>query len=760
MALPQTHKAIIFEKFDDENNTDLYTILNNNPVGDQLVRGLEKLTVHTFDEFMKKFAPKVYEVVGRDRETGSIKFFYTTDPTRFKGCPVNPVDIGDHEFYKMLSKLYSERGASGQANFYFNDEEILEMLTPKKTLDDTRDIRKKIEYNLQLYHEAKARGDKGEMKSASNNVKDCRKKIAGYATSSLNKLLPILIDDTKKKLELLGTSAATDGSSQKKLNPPVDFGTLYLNEAGQLDVDTSRKTVPALAAPKDSDGKNTALVVQGNGSSALTVLPADAQTSAKKAVPDKLTLQTQIAETVMKDYDVVAKNPNEQIRSLIVSTFAPLSTVTETDEKIDAKELIARQKGFMETYTNAIKSFATEMSRIVESLLGVKAFFDHATVEGGKYSEVPGGVIIANCKASKLLKIRDKFKGYMKNFGKETGDARIWFAVVPNVLQEPPERIIIDVEDDNPLGDDLLEDPLGGDMNDSKSVDEDYVSISAVKDFLGIMNEAKIMTVFNVRVKNNNTFDDLSAAEVEDKIKTFDPCNYAHAVYAYPNFTLMKEKIFKPLKDLDCDTEITLPQTLIDAAYPTAGLLVASQQPKVLESRKLKYDRNAPCVGVDFEDVRIKKKLPTKFNRESVFQRGGDVKKVINEKMFGFNFSGDEVKDEDGTWKNSYVHCARTLAKLKNSDLYKPIYQTLTEDFIAQQVDLLPSKKKTFVKKFIERLNRECVDKNNQTSYADCVNLLLRADEEIRLVDDGNKIKLVVHFAGGDSYVDVEVESD
>ena len=150
----------------------------------------------------------------------------------------------------------------------------------------------------------------------------------------------------------------------------------------------------------------------------------------------------------------------------------------------------------------------------------------------------------------------------------------------------------------------------------------------------------------------------------------------------------------------------------------------------------------------------------TKFNRESVFRRSEELIKIINQNMFGFAFSGDEVRDEGGVWKNSYVHCARTLAKNERTGVYKPIYQTLTEDFIAQDLTLLPTKKRADVQKRIKKINTEWTDKNNQSKYANIVNFLLRNGEEIKLDDDGDKIKVIVHFEGGDAYVDVEVESD
>ena len=189
----QTHKTIIFEEFNDS-QPNLFTIINNESPRDRLSVKLEELTVHSFSEFMSKFSPKVYEVWGKNSDTGDIEFFYTTDPAKFAGYPFSTIEISEHAYYKMLKQLYASKGASGQSNLKFDDSEILEMLTPKKELSAVRNLRESFEYNLKTFEEAKARGDRGEMNAAKARLTDCRRKISEYATSSVGKLLPILID--------------------------------------------------------------------------------------------------------------------------------------------------------------------------------------------------------------------------------------------------------------------------------------------------------------------------------------------------------------------------------------------------------------------------------------------------------------------------------------------------------------------------------------------------------------------------------------
>ena len=590
----QTHKAIIFEEFDGENPDNLYTLLNDEPSGDALSRGLEKLTVKNFKQFIEKFAPKVYEVYGKNAHNGQVEFYYTTDPKKFPGLPKAQIKINEHAYYKMLSDLYTAKGTSGQANIQFDDREILEMLTPKKEIEDIRDIRQQWEYNLNLYNEAKARGDRSEMNERREKILGCRKKVATYSASPLNKLLPILIDDANTKLKLLsaGDSSGAGGDDVKKLPAPT-FGRLYLNAEGKLDIDEnySEKNLPALNAPAEEGNSSTLVEVKNTDLAEIKNLPAQVENKVEPVVPDIQTVRDKIALTILKDYDEVARTPHPQIRSLIVSAFAPLANIENPEVSLvkpDKEEILSMRKQYENAYINARKSFANEMSRIMESLLGVKAFFDHATADGGEYAEIPGGVIISNCKASRLLKIKDKFSAYMKLLGKDQTESRVWFAVVPSVLESPPVKKIIAYDDDD--------DVMGGSLkseknNDSEKVDDDYVSINSLKTFLAEMEKAKITTIFNIRTKSGNTFSDLSPAEVEEKMQTLSSDKYGgHAVYAYPNFTLIRERSFKPF-DGENDEQIILPGIFIDAAYPAAGLLVASQQHKVLNNRKLKRQR-------------------------------------------------------------------------------------------------------------------------------------------------------------------------
>ena len=95
-ALKQTCKTILFEKFSDDAQ-DLKTILDL--YDDPTLIGkdeLEKLEVHSFEEFMVKFKPKIYEscqLVG-----GLPAFTYTCDADEAKSRNAIEKDIEDNVF--------------------------------------------------------------------------------------------------------------------------------------------------------------------------------------------------------------------------------------------------------------------------------------------------------------------------------------------------------------------------------------------------------------------------------------------------------------------------------------------------------------------------------------------------------------------------------------------------------------------------------------------------------------------------------------
>ena len=102
----QTSKTILFEEFNDQNNDNLATFLENNDPSDEMfVEELKKLEVYSFKDFLKKFAPDVYEICQMN-EDGKPEFIYTVDAKNVKNQYAVKQPITEHTYYKMLSDLY------------------------------------------------------------------------------------------------------------------------------------------------------------------------------------------------------------------------------------------------------------------------------------------------------------------------------------------------------------------------------------------------------------------------------------------------------------------------------------------------------------------------------------------------------------------------------------------------------------------------------------------------------------------------------
>lgn len=719
--IKQTSRAILFEEFDVEKKS-LYDLLSmEDPLSDDFEEDIQtKLVVNNFEDFIKKFAPKVYEIC--TSIDGKPKFEYTTDVNLAKKYNGIAQDITEHVYYRMLEQLYIEKGSSGQSNLKFDDKDILEMLTPTQEVEDAKDIRKKLQLTLEKYNELKSKNENAN--EYAQQFIECRKKIQEKYSQSQMSLLPLAIEDMKTKIEYLDKNLNTQSSIEDNNSVLTTVGQLTFNNSGTLVV----KEITVNNDEQGTEGEN--ITSQNN-------------------------INNKIRDVLALDYDSSNKKDNEFIKSIVLSSYAPININTNENKtlaeiKEEKNKCLALKNSYEEVYCQAKNAFINEMTTIIEKLLDVKVFFDHATVDGNK---LENGILITNCKASKLIKgdIKDKFEKFIKDRGLTQIRNKIWFAILPAI--EEKDKIVVESNKDiDPL--DAMG-PLDVQKDDETDISDKYLSFSAAKTVLELLDKSKIMTIFSFKGNKNNGFAALNANYITNKKEELNGINYEHAVYAYPNFTLTRERIVI----LD-NKEIKVPGVYIDAAYPAAGLLIGSQQIKYLEKRgfKGKLNPNNVCVHVDLEEDRIRKNLLTKFNREVTLRWSQDLKTEINRDKFGFVFCSDEVYIDDMPMKNAYVYFARTMKK-SSRGIYRPIYRVLTEDFIRQYLKSNSAIKESTMTKFE---NVECNEwqvegkKNNSKDY---VNLILRPDEKVEYDRENKKLKIT--FNDDEAILeDIDIDSE
>ena len=728
--MKQTSRTILFEEFNssEDGKSSLFDLLNleenfNNDAFNKTVR--EKLEVRSFKEFLEKFAPKVYEIC--EAIDGKPMVHYTTDAKLANERHGVEQKITDNVYYKMLCQLYTEKGASGDANLVFKDDEILQMLSPRQEVEEAKDLRKKLQSSLEKYHKLQ---DKNENANEyAQKFIACRTEIANKYQQSQIALLPLAIEDLKRKIDYLDDTDKKASEQALLGTGGVVSGYLTYSEDGEMIV----KSLPA------------------------------AENNTQVLLPAAHDIGSEIKAIVERDYDrSQGEDNNSFVRALVTRTYAPLANTNFTNKSLEEikeeKEAsIALRKSYEDLYTQAKQSFIDEMTKVLQKLMGVKIFFDHATANGGEEDCLPDNapLLVTNCKASKLIKgkMTDKFTSFIKHRGSTEVENKIWFAILPDVNEG--ENVIQDKVKIDPLAD---LDPFG-DMNaNDQAINESMVSFSAAKTVLQILNDARVMTVFNFTAdKDNNTFDSLNEKYVRATKENLKGLNYDHAALAYPNFTITRER--KVDIDEEKNNKLTVHGVYVDAAYVAAGLLVGSQQIKYLEKHGFKnnIDPSNVCVRVDLEGEQERKNLQTNFNREIASRWDTDLKSEISKDKFGFAFCSDAIYADGEPLKNTYIYFARTL-KTNAKGIYKPIYRVLTEDFIRQylkQYDPLTSKE---VQGFV---NTECVIWSQEIKRADkyTVNMILQADEEITYDKENNKLK--TKFKDDEAVInDIDIEQE
>lgn len=738
--IPQTHRTILFEQFThplDTATTNLYDILSvfddSTMSDEELSKDIEtKLEVRSFDEFIKKFSPKVYEyVTATSDDTPTVQ--YTTDPILAQKYQYHEIDLTKHTYFEMLVNMYGQKGDSGLANIEFNDAKIREILTPKREIAALYDKRRQIPLLLEKYDE---RIKKNESTASINKrIKQIRQEAIKQLKTP-TALLALGLADTQQKIELIDKGlkqlgAPSDAESDDKKLLIGDFG---FDNNGQLIL------IPAKTSASD-DVKNDS--------------PSDPQGDNMK----------KLAVVMQKDLNTHAADTSDYTKALVISAHTgvdiqlanPINQMGRT-ELVEYREKLVVKKNDLENVFKQIKeAFVKELSEIVQKVLSVKIFFDHATVKGTNSSTLPKvGLIVANCKASRLIdeNVKDKFTKLMEHFGKvESGNKKIWFAILPNVM-------------DDDSGDNTTDENSGGSWEDDSpfdsEVDDEEISTDAV-DFntalslLKIMDDSKIMTVFNFTPTKQTTFSNINPKTIDAIADKFADFKKEHAVYAMPNFTIMKAGSV-PLNDEPNAPQIPVPAVYIDAAYVATGLLVAAQQPDFWISRGFKNKEDFltenSCVRIDLESGDATRKLLTKFNRERSMEWNKDVLDAFTKKRFGFVFDGDRKYDEKANKfiDNTYILNARTLDRNEAGE-YQPIFAVLMKDFVDTYIRTYGSPLTTSKSKDFFRVVGDWSRQSKKYNPA-IINLILRDGEEI--IQNGNTWN--IQLKSGEKIIGVSLE--
>ena len=152
-------------------------------------------------------------------------------------------------------------------------------------------------------------------------------------------------------------------------------------------------------------------------------------------------------------------------------------------------------------YKDSLANFAKAVSEAVEKFIGVKAFFDHAAFDGKLADDVY--LIIANCRIGTILnneEAKKRFEKYFKTLSNEKDINRIWFGIIPAVLNKDDNVSAVKKTRTDPFGRRTYN------KETKKKSDFDLTTLDETKEMLKILTEAKIMTFVSYKGSENTGF--------------------------------------------------------------------------------------------------------------------------------------------------------------------------------------------------------------------------------------------------------------
>lgn len=641
-TITQTNRTLLFAEINPE-RLNLLTLIGDvrgkNSLDDDKVKEInEELVVSSFEEFLEKFSPVVYSWC--DATSSSIQYSLVKPENIPDNC-ITEIPLNEsNDLLNMLITLLDAKGAQGVANVDFKFSNVLDMISPKKIMEDIRQVRREIQYTYGKYMEL----DEGDPKRLDLGDKlNYQFEQASQNYNNVLAMLPLAIEDIKTRL-LLGDGETKQGGGDFKA------GLLSMGDDGELKI-----------------------------------LEMKQETSTQLAVVDDH-INTSLIETFKEDYDALNEDPSDYVRDLVVRTFCPLGSTMEST--VDKEVEVKNYNGYLEFYKKSKDDFVKAVKPLIEKILGVKTFFDQYQV---KEKGMQPKLLISNTSLDMLVKSSNlpRLLTYLNTTNdKNEFENTIWFSIVP------------DVELNQSGGGKLQRLRFAGNQKVEKQGTNSMESLATL---MNALVPYKITTFFSFRTGEETTFNYIATEGIgifKDKCTPLMKQEYSEFVVpCIPNATIIpKDKsglILDKRMVMDEDGNVALSEEkedimkmwlegiYVNAAYEAAGIVAAWQCSEYLKERFNNTNMEYPGVRFDVEADDNALLAATSMTKEiSGFTNA--IKNSINHTGFGFVFSSDNAQYKGREIKNITVYKARNL--LSNGNEFEPIYKTLVVTYIERML--------------------------------------------------------------------------
>ena len=604
---------------------------------------LETLCVKSFDEFMEKFDPVVYSFFKANNQ----KVMYTLKkPESIPDDLLTEIHLNlQNDFLRMLLTLVDTKRSQGLLNVDFKFENLTDLISPHKIIEDIKQNRKELRY---VYSQYVQLDDDDPKKLDLGDKLNVMMEEAGVNYNNVMVMLPLAIEDIKTSLLL--TSSGGDSDAK----PPA-LGVLTMGEQGELKV---------IEAPKEE--KSTALVT----------------------LDDKV--NEGLIEVIGEDYVALnEENHNDYVKALVTRTFCPLpSTIVGT---VDIAREIDNYNAYLQFYKNAKDDFIKTVKPLIEKILGVRLFFEQYP---SKLRGMKPTLLITNISNEMMAKTPNipRLITYLNTVnGKNNFEHTIWYAIFPSIAFAAGGKKK------------LTRQRFKGNTD---AINKDVNSIESLTRILDVLKDFRVQCFFSFASDEKNTFNAMATEGIEKYIDKSLPLTSKpfseFAIPCFPNFTIIP----KDKSGVVLDTKMTLTENnlaemsqakqdimklwidgvYVGAAYVAAGIVAAYQDPEYLKMIfRRNIDNDLPGVRFDLEDGDNALMVYTTLAKE-ITGFTAPIKNEINGKCFGFVFSSENAVFNGIPITNVMVYKTRNLLYDEENGVYEPIYKTQVTTYIERML--------------------------------------------------------------------------
>lgn len=716
----QTNRTLLLDMINPD-KMDLLTLVGDvkglDSLSDDQMREINQhLECHSYEEMERKFEPTVWSFF----DAGSQSVKYTLErPENIPPSMLTPINLNDYDsFFKTILTVMDSRKAQGLLNVEFHFEKLLEMISPKKVMEDIKLVRKEIQFNYSKYA-ALEDGDPAKL-----DLGDKLNLLFEDASKNYNNImamLPLAIEDIKTRL-LLG------GGGEKDKGKGVVAGLLTMGENGELKI---------LEAPKE---ESTSLAV----------------------VDDEVTAG--LVEVLAEDYQSVNESPNNYVQNLVVRTFCPLTATTPTE--IDVETEVANYNSYLEFYRTSKDNFIKVVKPLVEKLLGIRMFFDQYKT---KTKGMAPTLVVANISPDILAKspnIPRLITFLNTTNSKNNFNDTIWYAIYPNVSWS--QNVTNKIHRERFQG-------------NVKRAGTDVYSMESLSILLNVFKDYRVETFFSFENREETTFNALAAEGVEKIMERCAPLMgkpYSEfAIPVLPNFTILPKNksgvVLDSRMHVTDDNGVELSEAkedvirlwiegvYISGAYVAAGFRAACQCPEYIKNHfittKAKTDLELPGVRFDIEAGNNSLMAYTTMPKE-ITGFTNTIKTQINQKNFGWVFASENASANGMAITNITVYKARNLLYDSEHSTYEPVYKTQVTTYMERILRYVTGDfKEDNIKDFFSNNPRS--QKSKWLSKKDCINAIIAEGDSVEydINEDNGICELTLSFNGSPRNLEVQI---